>query len=85
MTYEEDYAYHLVVYGEAFKRHIDKAIERYPADPFCTLRFTLLRKSNKECAEKIEIFFNKWKYEEHCMSERTKIFVSLFEENYSDL
>ena len=79
LSYEDDYSYHLLMYGENFNRFLNWTIEAYPkSNPFSIM-------ADKELAEKLEIFFNKWKHDERCISESNKIFVSLFEENQNDV
>jgi hypothetical protein len=85
VTYEEDYAYHLLMYGNCFRGMVKSFIEDHPnvEDTVEMAKSTSKRNGAEkgEVGKKAHLFYLRWLDDPRCMSERTKIFVSLFEEN----
>lgn len=85
MTYEDDYAYHLFMYGICFKNILNTFIETHPnvEDTVEMSHSTSARNGLErgEVGKKAHSFYLRWGDDPRCMSEKTKMFVSLFEEN----
>ena len=82
LSFQDDYAYHLFMYGDGFKKILEWFIDRYPNQYALTVLFPIMQERalrDEELTKIVDIFFNKWKHDERCMSEDTKIFVRLFE------
>jgi phosphoglycolate phosphatase-like HAD superfamily hydrolase len=75
LSYEDDYAYHLLMHGDTFTHFLNLWINHYPNEKTAAWHVV------GDQLNAIYSFYVRWADDPRCMSEAQKVFNSLFEES----